>query len=378
MASDQEKDEKVVATMDLYVRMSNDSEKDYCFNVPSDEKISWLFKIFDTLPMILSPSYFYDAKPVGFAVSTAPGWLTAGGAILFQDDAEKPKYTRVISNDDVFRGTVWPGQLIVPVWKHNYRRWAVIVGILACWLYLDLPDCVSPTPGNQPTVWTLRLVERFIPPLEGDDTDELSMFNAIGWQWGFFAVHVIKVLFIYLLFWIGGINPISMNPIKARKWKAQQDVDKDSLLNIGWTSARRATPLEWREEYRKCRVDGEGGILQAYHAGLLDELKKDPGLILLGPGEGWATAKSSEPDNISTEDLKSQDTVVLSNAYIENFYQPLVDTLFNAETPLDSEEAAKLLKDFRRAGPLPPKVSPVMADLYKRRLALKPESSKTK
>lgn len=372
--------DSVVSTMDLYVRMSNDSEKDYCFNVPSDEKISWLFKIFDTLPMILSPSYFYDARPEGFAVSRAPGWLTAGGAILFAEGAEKPKNIAEIPLSSTFRQSVWPGQLIIPVWKYNYRRWATVVGILAFWLYLDLPDCVSPTPGHQPTVLALHLAERMFPAFKTEDP-EPSIFDGIAWQWGFFAMHVLKVLFIYLLFWVGGINPISMNMLKARQWKQQnQDINKDDLLAIGWTSARRATPLEWREEYRKSRVDAEGGILQAYHAGTLDDLKVDPGLIELGPGEGWATVKSADSDNIVLDDLKSQDTVTLSNVYIEAYYEPLVDVLFaeDEKEAVSSEDAAKLLKDFRRVGPLPPKVSKTIAQLYERRKAATFESPKDK
>lgn len=322
-------------TMDVYLRMNEDSEKDYCFNVQAEAPVKSLEKIFDTLPMVLSPSYFYNPKPVGFAVSTHPGFLTSEGGLLFDTEAHLEKYLKKVDQNSKIINVAWEGQLIVPLWEYNYTRLITVLAILGGWLYLDFPEYLHPTPGYAPTNLMYSLAIKYFPALRDDSP---SSFSGPIWEWVFFGLHFVKVAFIYLIIWVGGVNPVSFNPIVNRK-HLKKEVTRDILLDIGWTSARRATPHEWREENRKTKIEAAGGIVPAYHAGILDGIGTAG--VNLGPGEGWDSEASSGKDR--------EGKFVINKSYFKNLYRPLAEKL--ATDDISDDEKANLVKNFRRSGP---------------------------
>lgn len=322
-------------TMDVYIRMNEDSEKDYCFNVESDAPLSSLQKIFETLPMVLSPSYFYNPRPLGFAVSMEPGFLTSEGGLLFSSDAHVEEKLKKVDQKTKVRDAAWEGQLIVPLWEYNYTRLISIVSILGFWLYLDLPEYIHPTPGYAPTTLFYNFTTWLIPAL-ADDTP--SKFSNVWWQWGFFALHCLKVGFIYLLIWVGGVNPVSFNPVVNRR-SLKKEITREILLDIGWTGARRATPHEWREENRKTKIEAAGGIVPAYHAGILDGIASAG--VRLGAGEGW--------DSENADKNPVEGKFVIDGSYFKQLYRPLAEKLANDE--LSTEEKSTAIRNFRRSGP---------------------------
>lgn len=345
MSNDQANDDssKQDPRMDVYVRMSEDCEKDYCFNVKLDEPISSLKRIFDVLPMVLSPSFFYKPEPLGYAVSTHPGYLTSEGALLFSSEAHKEKYLRKVDQSTPFRKVAWQGQLLVPIWEYDYSRSLTVSSVLLIWLYLDIPEYISPTPGTSPIGLLFRAIEYLFPVLK-DDTP--SQFDSHIWQWGFFVFHLLKVIFIYVIFWVGGVNPRSFNPLA--RFQSKKALDRDDLIEIGWTGARRATPEEWREENRKFKIDQAGGIVKAYHDGILEGLTTQG--VALSAGEGF---DSYTPDESIDEDAANvsrlEGKFVVSHRYFEELYQGVANKLL--DEAVTAEEKASVLKTFRKAGP---------------------------
>lgn len=331
--------------IDVYIRMNEDYEKDYCFNVKADAVVSSLTKIFDTLPMVLSPSYFYKPEPIGFAVSTYPGFLTSEGGLLFGDNAHKEQYLKKVDQNALIKDVVWEGQLIVPIWEYDYSRAITIGTILLTWLYLDLPEYISPTPGTAPMGLLFRIIEHYFPALK-DDSKE-SGFDSIGWQWGFFAFHFVKVAFIYLIIQVGGINPRTFNPIKARR-NAKKELNRDMLLAIGWTGARRATPEEWREENRKFKIEQAGGIVKAYHEGILEGLSTQG--VALNQGEGFDSPGPEKKLAEAEAEAQRQDgKFVVSKSYFKEVYEGVANKMIDESVSL--EEKTSLIRAFRRAGP---------------------------
>lgn len=324
------------ATMDIYIRMNEDPEQDYCFNVPCDQPVSWLHGIFDTLPMVLSPSYFFDYKPIGFAVSTHPGFLTAEGGLLFHDKAHHEKWLKKVDQNAKIEDICFEGQLIIPIWRHNTTRQLKVFTLLGAWLYADFPQYLHPTPGYAPTALAYDALIYFLPSLEDNSP---SQFNSPIWQWLFFAVHLLKAGFIYLILWAGGVNPVSFNPVKNKR-SLKKDITRDDLLAVGWTSSRRATGAEWREEYRKNKIDQHGGVVNAYHAGVLEGIGKSG--VFLEEGEGWNT----NPKEIG---VKDDGKFRISKDYLVEVYKVLAKKLGDPE--LEDEQKGAIIKQFRRSGP---------------------------
>lgn len=346
-------------TIDVYIRMNDDPERDYCFNVNRSAPVSRLHEIFMTLPMALSPSYFYEPIPVGFKVSTHPGFLTSEGALLFARDAAKPgSYLRPIDQNKEIGEAVWEGQLFVPIWRPHTRRILVVASLLLGWLYFDLPQYITPTPGYSPTMIVSGLLEYVLPSGAVSSKAVETMAGPDGGshliQWMFFFVHIIKVAIIALVLYTGLINPVTTNPLKARtevKSKGAQ-LTPEKLLAIGWTGTHRATPAQWREANRKNQLDRVGGVGKAYNMGILEQLRFAG--VYLGPGEGFNTPLpvSNNNKNVDSESKldHSSDKFILSNEYYKLLLQDI--SLKLHDKALSDREKNALLKTFRSSGPV--------------------------
>ncbi|KAK9456404.1 glucose signaling factor 2, partial [Dipodascopsis uninucleata] len=264
--------------IDVYVRLNGDTEKDYCFCVPRTSSISIFYNIFDVLPLVLSPTFFYQRKPVGFHLSTSPGFVTSEGALLFNHEGRLTPIDESKTIGEVAR----EGQLFIPVFKYNKSRFIGVICILLIWLYTDLPDWMSFTPGVSLFALSSRLYEHYFPAAVDPDavTENAETDPAVDVI--FFLFHVIKVVVIFLIFFFGGYNPMSLNPFYE-----VPEINPDQLRSIGWTGARRVTPEEWREENRTRKIDEAGGAVKAYEKGILLGLTSAG--VFLREGEGFNT-----------------------------------------------------------------------------------------
>lgn len=274
---------------DIYVRFNEDMEKDYCFQIKTTTTFRDLFKIFNTLPIALRPSIFYEAKPVGFEVSTSPGYLTEDGNFIFEYDAHKQ--TKKIANlDDKVSQHVWPGQLILPVWVFNDFGFYSTIAALATWLYTDLPDFISPTPGICLTNTLSQLAAKVAihfgyPNVANTLVEDIGKSIAIPGQLIFFVFHLLKIAAIFGLLYSGMFNPVKL--LRFARKNIRDEITKEELIELGWTGTRKATPDEYNEYFREYKIKEHGGMIQAHRAGLFD-IMKNLGCHL-GPGEGYNT-----------------------------------------------------------------------------------------
>lgn len=300
---------------EVYIRFNNDNEKDYCFNVDDETTFDDLNKIFTTLPIALRPSLFYHPKPTGFKYSVNPGYLTANGGLLYSYNVDNLFFLKLPKSQlDRISDYVWPSQLIFPVWEFNHFYHLNFVLILLAWLYTDLPDFISPTPGiclsNQMLRATAYLVTLAGPDYQVYADNIIKETSAHGTtqtlQILFFAFHFIKLIIIYLCLFVGLLNPIESNPLKVF-YNRMLDLVKTSVLNqpenthdkfgnlkpedliaIGWTGSRRLTLDDYKENYKNVIIENAGGIVKAHQKGLLKNINKNLG-VYLDNDEGFGT-----------------------------------------------------------------------------------------
>lgn len=323
---------------DVYIRMCEDPQKDLCFQVRAGLPVSSLFEIFSTLPVLLTPSFFFDPMPTGFAISTAPGYMTAEGGILFNEDAHKAKWLKKVSSDALIGNVFAPGQLIVPLWHHNlFREYGTQLALLL-WLYLDLPEFISPTPGTAPSYYLLWVVDQFITVPE---TPNDGFFYHWAWQIVFFAFHLVKVSLIYLILWNGLFNPLS-----GRHSRRQSVPTVEKMVEIGWTGARRCAWSEWSEKYIRTITDRAGGVVQAHKQGLLTR----PVGLHLREDEGWNVLKDRKLSEVKVQEdmLDDEGKFVVSERYFAELSKPLKKFLDDPDATPEEKDA--MLKEFRECG----------------------------
>lgn len=348
--TDIKEEESEVAFLDIYIRFNNDMEKDYCFQVKTTTVFKDLYKIFKTLPLSLRPSVFYHAEPIGFRKSTSPGYLTEDGNIVFDDDSQD-QYAPV-SDNDLINEKVWPGQLILPVWQFNEFGFYSFITFLLVWLYTDLPDFISPTPGlcltNQMTKLLCWAAVQF-GKQELADIIIKDLYDpvSVGAQIAFFVFHVVKIFFIFGIFYTG-----IFNPIKVFRWKPKSvklDVTREELIKLGWTGTRKATIDEYKEYYREFKINQYGGMIQAHRAGLFETLKHLG--VQLESGEGYNTPMTEENkmrkmSEIVKESKEPDFKVRLSYEYFAELGYVFA---MNAEDK-EGSELTELIKQYRRYG----------------------------
>ncbi|GEQ70666.1 hypothetical protein JCM33374_g4345 [Metschnikowia sp. JCM 33374] len=347
------------AALEIYLRFNGDMEKDYCLQITSTTVFRDLLKVFDTLPISLRPNLFYDSRPVSFVVSTAPGYLTEDGALLFSYETGQEKYKKRVSLDDTVAKKCWPGQLVLPVWHFNSFAYYSFISALIVWLYTDLPDFVSPTPGlcltNQMSYlvsWAAKkygfghIADVFIKDLQ-------EPVN-IGAQCVFFIFHLIKVLLIFFLVWSGLFNPTGMFRLGSNK---KAEVTKETLIALGWTGSKRANADEYKDAYREYKIQEHGGMVPAHQAGVFTKLKHLG--VFLGDNEGFNTPVSATNKLSDITD----DKLVLSYEYFVKQGE-----FFEEYTKgKDVAQINEAIKQFRRFGLL--HSGGVIADLVSKRKA---------
>lgn len=330
---------KEQSALEIYLRFNDDLEKDYCFQVSTKTRFRDLYRIFEVLPISLRPNIFYSTKPKTFVVSTAPGYLTEDGNLLFSYETSSEKFRKRIDLDDLIAKHCWPSQLIIPVWEFLSFRFYLFVTFLIVWLYTDLPDFISPTPGICLTNQVSNLVASAATRLGYGHIADLMIKDiqdpvSVGGQCVFFAFHVIKVAIIFFVVHIGLFNP------RKFRFSPDHEVTKELLLDLGWTGSRRATYDEYLEAYREYKIKEHGGMVPAHQAGLFTKLKKLG--VWLGEGEGYNTPLSKDH---KISDI-TEDKYVLSY----DLFIKLGENFENHITGKGAEELNASIKQFRRYG----------------------------
>lgn len=332
--------EAASASLEVYLRFNDDMEKDYCLQIASTTTFRDFLKVFKTLPIALRPSIFYDPIPKGFIVSTAPGYLTEDGSLLFSYDTKNKEYQRKVSLDSLVAKECWPGQLVLPVWEFNYFFFYSFILVLAVWLYTDLPDFISPTPGicvtNQMTQFMAKIAAKFGYGAVADALiKDIQAPVGIPGQCMFFVFHIIKIAALFTVIYAGVFNPS-----RTFRFAKVPEVTKETLLELGWTGSKRATIDEYKEEYRDYKIKEYGGMVPAHQAGLFTKLKNLG--VELGPGEGFNTpvGRSDKKEVVIDGKLPMSYKLLVKQA--EFFEQYVAD--------FDGAKMNDAIKQFRRFG----------------------------
>lgn len=346
------------------MRMNDDVEYDYAFQVQKDDTLdSKTLKIFDpveglTKYMVLRPSIFYKDVPVGFYKSMHPGFLTENGCLLFDYDGDKAQYLEELesSKRSVWE-QLWPGQLVLPKWEKDWATIYAFVALMVGWLYTDLPDYISPTPGicltNQVSKSVMYLAKRFGYNAIAEKLGEEIAVNSAGVtaQWLFFAFHVLKIVIITSFFYTGLLNPISFNPVSfynSRKFVISKENTKlkEILQNVGWIGARRAVYDDYRDTYYQYVIDKSGGPVQAYRMGIMKQAA-NPG-VALSQGEGFQTALSNRFNHTTFATMKNSGKFELSEDYFLQLEKDLKENIKHCEGDIPKINAE--IRRFRKYG----------------------------
>lgn len=333
-----------------------------------------MFKIFDTINFCLSPSYFYNSYPADIKISRHPGFLTSEGGLLFLPEASNEKYLDSVSMDAKIGDVAWDGQLFVPIWSFNYRRYATVMIFLVAWLYADLPQYITPTPGIAPSLLAHAVLDSIFPPTATEiEIAQTTPFKSVVWQWIFFLVHVVKIGFIYLIFHSGSFNPYSLNPFK-RRTKRSAALDEQLLKSIGWTSACKGTIKNWRLENSRAKVK-EVGVRYAHEHNLWYKLRTAG--VYLDDDEGFGVKKNmtvAEQEKLEKTKIANPSKVYMSQEFLKLYFEPLID-VFDDES-LEIPVLAEALAEFRKYGPK--KGTPELKEIYDKREKLRNKLGKEK
>ncbi|CCE66024.1 hypothetical protein TPHA_0O00540 [Tetrapisispora phaffii CBS 4417] len=372
--------------MEVYVRFNGDADHDYAFQINEDDtvktKIEPIFT--DTSKtglgnlMVLRPTIFHKRVPSKFYKSNHPGYLSEGACLLFDNDADYPQYLVDLDESKPLIKQLWPGQLIVPQWEYSPFNVIVYTSLMLLWLYTDLPDMISPTPGiclsNQISRYlVLPFMEMYgLPDMTQKLKDEITVnYNTPLAQIAFFVLHVIKVAIISLVLKLGIGNPISFNPIKifqTRIINLNDPTLKKTLFNIGWMGARRAGFYDYQPNYYNYIMKKYGGPVAAYKANKLRTAAR-PGLVL-AEGEGFQTPLKDRFTNSTFKTMEEKKKFVLSEEYYIELEKNLKENIDLCEG--DIGKMNNEIRRFRRFGLY--EVSPKLRQLVLDRKSVEPEA----
>lgn len=389
--------------MEVSLRLCDDAERDYCFQISKNDTINTrIHKIFNTKPdyitvkdkkeklkltlsdiMVLRPTVFHNYKPTKYYKSVHPGVLTEGGCLVNSYDANQKEYLVELDNDKPLFEQLWPGQLIIPKWDYNRNAVLTIAILLSIWLYTDLPDCISPTPGicltNQLSKLVIPLLDRFSnnPMFAERLREEISVnYSSVMAQWCFFVCHVVKISVVVFFCKFGLVNPLSFNPIKFYKLR-KYDITKRSddmklmLKNIGWIGSKKASTDDYQQNYYSYMTTKYGGTVPLFKSGLL-KIAANPG-IPLNNGEGYQTPLDERFTGSTFTEINTTGKFVLSEEYFIELENILKEQL--NETNGDIGLMNQQVKRFRKYGLYEP--NDRLKDLVAKRREVFNEQNKT-
>lgn len=326
-------------TFDIYLRMKKSSDHDFCFQVNSKTTFRDLFKIFEVVPIVFSPSIFYTQAPSTFSVSEHPGYISRTGAIVFDTQAHDTKYLKPVDLDSKIKDHVLPGQLVVPKFEERTFLKLSIFTFFLVWLYTDLPDFISPTPGisltNHATIFITYVLREYLdmPQQAAKFYDDIFEPVGIPGQCIYFVFHIMKIAMFYFILWAGMFNPYKFTFVQQKLGS----LSKENLLEIGWTSAMKASKTQYQDEYRKQLIAQYGSIMNLFRSGKLGYIKDC--LFELKNGEGYAT-NHPQTDEIDVPLPFTRELLMKERAYMNTRLRSL-----NFETAFEE------LKNYRKYGP---------------------------
>ncbi|CCH59049.1 hypothetical protein TBLA_0B02070 [Henningerozyma blattae CBS 6284] len=349
--------------MEVYLRVNDDIERDTAIVIEKDDtinnKIKTIFEMESGLAKYinLKPTIFNTEKPVAYYKSIHPGYMTDHGALLFDYHADEEPYIEKLDYDKPLFEQLWPGQLIVPKWVRSRKNTIIYWIVILFWLYTDLPDHISPTPGICLTNQISRVVIMASEFLEIPDiTNKLRAeiqpgFTSVPVQYALFCLHLLKIAILTFFLETGFVNPYSINPIK--NWMVLNSAAtspqlKEVAKKLGWIGTRRSTKAGYESGLYNFILAKHGGQVGAFRAGVLTSAI-NPGFVL-ERGEGFQTPLKDRSKNSTFETMKEKRKFILGDDYYQALEDNLKHNLAVARKENNSGKYSEEIRRFRKYG----------------------------
>lgn len=348
--------------MEVYIRINDSSEKDTCIQLEETDTVNNKLKLLFTKKgmgryLNLTPTVFHEELPYIFYKSVHPGFMTDTGALLFDEKCDEEKYLVELDAEKPLFKQLWPGQLIIPKFKKSVsitnRYWLFIM----FWLYTDLPDFISPTPGMCLTNQISRCliyIFNYLGFTDLADTMQKEIapnFTSVGLQIGIFVFHIIKIAILTLYLETGFLNPVSYNPYKNYKLLNEgfgTKTGKEYAKRLGWIGTQRATDVNYRTGLFNYIINSYGGQVQAYRQGKIPKTM-DQGFTLTD-GEGFQTPLDQRYKASTFETMEKKRKFVLADDYYKSLENNLVGNLEKHKKANNSGKYSEEIRRFRKYG----------------------------
>lgn len=376
-AADSEPNGNTVETMEVYLRLKGDNEKDYLLTLPKYTPLKDIpifkqellnlshSKLVSEFKLILKPSVFHKSTISVVNKSVHPGILIKEGSSLIYDyDADENQFTKELDFSKSAETQLWPHQLILPKWEISYNSIFTYLAIMTIWLISDIPQYINPW-KNKNLTYLLNLlffkvfkyfnVEAFASLIEKDmiEVNHLNNDSSLILLWGIYAGHVMKVLVLTFFLKVGLVNPPSFNPMfyyfkyfkEGDNQKKDQKRLADYMATIGLNGVKRFNLDQYKTYLYNFYIKKAGDDqVNAYKLGYFPKMKGDG--IVLGAGEGFDSDISKRFEVDTFETMDSAGKFVLSESYYQEIYNEMVYQMNNQ----NEAEFMETLKNFKKFG----------------------------
>lgn len=375
-AADTEINGNAVETMEVYLRLKGDNEKDYLLTLPKYTPLKDIpiFKeelldlahsrLTSEFKLILKPSVFHKSTIRVVNKSVHPGILIKEGSSLIYDyDADENPYIKELDINKSAETQLWPHQLILPQWEISYNNIFIYLTIITVWLISDIPQYINPWKNKNLTfllnlfffkVFTYFNVDAFAKLIEKDmiEVNHLNNDSSLILLWGIYAMHIVKVLVLTFFLKVGLVNPPSLNPMfyyfkyfkEGDNQKKEQKNLADYMATIGLNGVKRFNLDQYKTFIYNFFIKKAGNDqVQAYKLGYFPKMKGDG--VVLGAGEGFDSDISKRFDVDTFETMDSTRKFVLSESYYQEIYNEMVYQM-NNQNEADFMETLKNFKKF--------------------------------
>ncbi|CAI8508015.1 unnamed protein product [Hanseniaspora opuntiae] len=150
-------EETSVDTMEVYLRLKGDNEKDYLLTLPKKTplKDTAIFskellnlnksRLINEFKIVLKPTIFHKSSLSVVNKSCHPGLLIReGSSIIYDYDADENEYLKPLDLQKPVEDQLWPHQLILPKWELDYFTIFTYITLMTVWLISDIPQYINP------------------------------------------------------------------------------------------------------------------------------------------------------------------------------------------------------------------------------------------
>ncbi|KAF0267303.1 hypothetical protein FOG48_03653 [Hanseniaspora uvarum] len=393
-----------VDTMEVYLRLKGDNEKDYLVTLPKKTplKDTAIFskellnlensRLIDEFKIVLKPTIFHKNSLSIINKSCHPGLLIKeGSSIIYDYDADEAQYLKPLDLSKSVEDQLWPHQLILPKWDLNYFTIFTYIGIMTVWLISDIPQYINPW-KNMNLTYLLNLfffkvfkyleVDYIADLIEKDmiEVNSLNNDSSMILLWGIYFLHIFKVIVITFFLKVGMINPPSFNPFfyyfkyfkEGDYQKKNQSALNHYMASLGMNGIKRFNIDQYKNYVYSYWLKKAGNDqVKAYKTGYFKYMKGE--YVPLKKGEGF-DSNLKDRFTVDTFDiLEKENKFVLSEAY----YQEVFKTMVSIMNSLDELAFINTLKDFKKFG-INECSNETLNSIYIKRKEVEDEKEKTK